>query len=125
MHCLQAVGGPYGLLSLFPLGTYPGNTIVLEIGTRMRSRTLTCSGDKIDAVFARLSALLAGCGPPITQDCITTIKSRISRQRIRVKLHRPDSGALPRALNAGTRRWSVMGGWRTAAGYVRRHVPAG
>jgi len=67
-------------------------------------------GDKIDAALARLSALLAGCGPPITQDCITTVKSHPSPGVSGVKLHRPDGDALPRASDA--RRCSVMGGRR-------------
>jgi len=101
MHCLQAVDGhcrvvwDRRLRHLSQEYDRPrngnGNTYV--------SLALPCFDDKIDAAFARLSALLAGCGPPITQDYITTIKSRISLMYPHKALSR-DGYALPRAAGS-------------------------
>lgn len=92
-------------------------------GNAYVSLALQYPGDKIDAAFARLSALLAGCGPPITQDCITTIKSRISLAYPRKALSSAMATRSPGRLDAGTKRWSVMGGWWAAAGYSGTYLP--
>lgn len=73
MHCLETVLDTTGC-------SYSRGYRILGIRAGLeRGRPAAKFGDdllndKVNAALARLSALLAGCGAPITQDCATTVK---------------------------------------------------
>jgi len=106
MHCLQAIVEPYGPRLPAPI---PGIRSPSKWERVCESRSSLSPSRSLSPSLPS-PPLLAGCGPPITQDCITTVKSHPSPGVSGVKLHRPDGDALPRASDA--RRCSVMGGRR-------------